>query len=266
MLEFSCSRRDKSRVPILSAKEMDELAEELIADYKPDLIKNPQPIDYEHFLQFYLEADLLYETIARDGLTLGLTSFDHGLTKVYDLEKQEEKDIDVVEGTIILDTRLKSVGQAGRLRFTALHEAGHWWCHKEVYQKDRNQLSLFPEDNRPIIKCRSQSIENFAYKRCDTSDDWMEYQADYMASALAMPKTPFINTARWILKDRGITGNRVILGDDILHDMFALQSFPKYIAEVFGVSRKAAEIKLKNFGFIVEAKEANREVKQETLF
>lgn len=69
MLEFSCSRRDKNRVPIISAKEMDGLAEKLIMDYKPDLIKNPQPIDFENFLQFYLEADLLYETIAQDGLT-----------------------------------------------------------------------------------------------------------------------------------------------------------------------------------------------------
>ena len=164
MLEFSCSRRDKRRVPILSAKEMDELAEELIADYKPDLIKNSQPIDFEHFLQFYLEADLLYETIARDGLTLGLTSFDHGLTQVYDLEKQEEKDIDVVEGTIILDTRLKSVGQADGYALALLKQP--LVGHKEVYEK-RNQLSLFQE-SRPITKCRSQSIENFAYKRCDT--------------------------------------------------------------------------------------------------
>lgn len=165
MLEFSWSKKDKNKVPVMSAKEMDELAEELITDYKPELIKEPQPINYEHFLQFYLEADLLYDTITPDESILGLTSFDQGLTTVYDMGKAQEKDIDVIEGTIILDSRLTTEDQAGRLRFTALHEAGHWWCHKGVYEKNRNQLSLFPEDNQTVIKCRARSVENFAYRR-----------------------------------------------------------------------------------------------------
>ena len=50
MLEFSWRKKDKNNVPVMSAKEMDELAEVLINDYKPALIKEPQPINYEHFL------------------------------------------------------------------------------------------------------------------------------------------------------------------------------------------------------------------------
>jgi Zn-dependent peptidase ImmA (M78 family) len=259
MLKFSCSKKDKNRVPVLSAKEMDILAEALVGDYKPELLKEAQPIDYEHFLQFYLEADLLFDNITADGSILGLTSFDIGQITIYDMENHCGKEIDVVEGTIILDKHLLSVDKAGRLRFTALHEGSHWWCHKDVYAKNRTQGTYFAVNNHPAVKSRTNSLDNFVFRKSAISKDWMEYQAEYMASALAMPKTPFIVTAEKILSGLGIPDGKIITGVDKDCDFFAKLIFPALIAKAFGVSRKAAEIKLWNFGFIQDIHAINHE-------
>lgn len=270
MLQFSWNKKDRHRVPIMSAKEMDELAETLVSDYKPALLKEAQPIDHEHFLEFYLGVSLEYQDIRSDNPhehILGLTAFGDDFARVFDHESGCTKTIKVTEGTIVLHSELLAADQAGRLRFTALHEgAGHWWCHQDYYGIDKNQISLFQDENPRAIMCRSYNLENFAYRKCVTPGDWMEYQADYMASAIAMPKTPFKAVAAEILKKAGIKKKSIVTGVDLDHDGFAFISFPSLIADIFGVSRKAAEIKLKNFGFIKDIAKIREEAKQCKLY
>jgi hypothetical protein len=50
----------------------------------------------------------------------------------------------------------------------------------------------------------------------------MEYQADYMASAIAMPKTPFKVVAKQILDHAGIRAKAIILDEDADTDLFAM--------------------------------------------
>ena len=125
MLEFSWRKTDKNNVPVMSAKEMDELAEMLIHDYKHALIKEPQPINYEHFLEVYLGVNLQYLDITADATILGMTAFDDGRVQVYDHELGREKSIDITKGSVILDNHLLASDKIGRLRFTALHEGGN---------------------------------------------------------------------------------------------------------------------------------------------
>ncbi|WP_028308358.1 ImmA/IrrE family metallo-endopeptidase [Desulfitibacter alkalitolerans] len=270
MLKFSWNKRDKNRVPIMSAREMDELAEELVSDYKPELIKDPQPINYEHFLEFYLGVNLEYQDIRSDNPDehiLGMTAFGDDFALVYDNDAGRMKRIDVREGTVVLNTELLAEEKAGRLRFTALHEgAGHWWCHQDYYGIDKNQLTFFTEERPRAIMCRSYNLENFAYRKCATPVDWMEYQADYMASAIAMPKTPFMAAAANVLKTAGFKERFIVTGVDVEYDIYAELGLPAQIADMFGVSRKAAEIKLKNFGFIKDIKKVKEEAKQRRLY
>jgi hypothetical protein len=187
MLEFSWKRKDRNKVPILSTKDMDMIAELLVNDYNPSILKEPQPINFEHFIEYYLGADLQYQDITSDESILGITSFDDGVATVYDLDEGREKNIKVKEGTIIIDNHLLSADKEGRLRFTALHEGGgHWWCHKDLYTKNKGQMYYdFIDNSHAIIRCRAISIENFSGKRkLVNQDDWMEYQADYMYNEL----------------------------------------------------------------------------------
>ena len=51
MIPFQCSKRDKTRTPILYNEDIWEYAESLIRDYTPSLLNKPAPLNVEHFLE-----------------------------------------------------------------------------------------------------------------------------------------------------------------------------------------------------------------------
>ena len=65
MIEFRWSKVDKknNNTPIISDTEIDDLAEILLRDYNPQLLKEPRRIKFEHFLESYLGANLDYKHI-----------------------------------------------------------------------------------------------------------------------------------------------------------------------------------------------------------
>ena len=66
----------------------------------------------------------------------------------------------------------------GRYRFTLAHEGGgHWRLHREYLARDPNQASLFADHAQPAIVCRSSQ-----------SKERVEWQADFYASCLLMPR------------------------------------------------------------------------------
>lgn len=271
MIKFRPNKVDKKNdnTPILSDSEIDDLAEMLLNDYKPRLLKEPQEINYLHFLESYLGASIAFEDIYyEEGKQpiLGATSFNTELMKVFDRENMCIKPIKLERNTIVIDNYVMTEGKEGLALFTALHEAGHLWLHPGVFTKLSGQISMFNDmELSPIVCCRRSSIENFGKRKAlVTAEDWREHHADYFASAIAMPKSTFIPLAKEIIKDEGISDSIVIEDMDIKHNWFASEEFPDKISEIYGVSKQAAYIKLKKFGFITDThtlKEENRQQK-----
>lgn len=77
MIKFRWSKVDKKdNTPILKDTEIDDLAEMLLEDYKPQLLKEPTPINYLHFLESYLGATIEFMDIYYDKKPIwGATSF-----------------------------------------------------------------------------------------------------------------------------------------------------------------------------------------------
>ena len=271
MIAFKADGVDKKNdnTPILKDTEIDDLAEMLINDYKPQLLKEPREIDYLHFLKYYLGANVAFEDIyyEEDGQPIwGATAFNTGLMKVFDHENMCTKSIKLERKTVVIDNYVMKDGKEGLALFTALHEAGHLWLHPGVFTKLSGQLSMFNDmELSSIVCCRRSSIENFGKRKAlVTAEDWREHHADYFASAIAMPKSTFIPLAKEILKAEGISDNKVIEDMDFKHNCFAKEEFPKKISKVYGVSKQAAYIKLKKFGFITDIytlKEQNKQLK-----
>ena len=63
MIEFHCSKRDKTRTPILYNTEIWEYAEAVVGDYKPRLLKEPGKVNAIYFLESYLGASVDYQDI-----------------------------------------------------------------------------------------------------------------------------------------------------------------------------------------------------------
>lgn len=259
MIKFRPNRVDRknNNTPILSDSEIDDLAEMLLADYKPRLLKEPQEINYLHFLESYLGANIAFEDIyyeEGEQPIFGATSFNTEYMKVFDCENMCIKAIKLESRTIVIDNYVMMEGKEGLALFTALHEAGHLWIHPGVFTKISGQISMFRDmEISPIVCCRRSSIENFGKKKSlETAKDFREHHADYFASAIAMPKSTFIPLAKEIIKAEGISDNIVIEDLDIEHNWFANEEFPNKISKVYGVSKQAAYIKLRKFGFITD--------------
>ena len=128
------------------------------------------PIPVEHLLEFHLGLSLDFDDLhARLGIPL----------------TGDEPD---VLGALWVDSRAVFVDQSldpedrpwleGRYRYTLGHEVGHWQLHRDQLGVSPGQGSLFSREPAPTIICRKSPAK-----------ERIEWQADYFASALLMPRT-----------------------------------------------------------------------------
>lgn len=114
MIEFRPSRVDKkNNTPILKDVEIDDLAEMILYDYKPKLLKEPGPINYLHFLESYLGATIEFKDIYYDDKPIwGATSFnDDEPLKVFDRENMCIKPEKLKRRTIVIDNYVMQEGK-----------------------------------------------------------------------------------------------------------------------------------------------------------
>lgn len=105
-----------------------------------------------------------YACLSSNGNALGKTAFEDGATPIFDKEKQEYVNIETMTGTIFIDESLvKDPALHGRYRYTLAHEMAHWILHRNIFA---NYDETFYETNKKEI----------------------EWQADYLAQSLLMPK------------------------------------------------------------------------------
>jgi Zn-dependent peptidase ImmA (M78 family) len=119
-----------------------------------------------------------------------------------------------------------------------------------------------------VTCCRRSDIESFGrtWKGYRTPEEWREHQADYFASAIAMPKATFVPLVLETLKANGITEGYVIEDAGLKERFFAKEKLTKVIVDAYGVSKSAAYVKLRKFGFIRDTKSLEEENSQFRLF
>lgn len=239
-------KTDVKGVPVLSKEQIDIIAERFIADFCPEALREPQPIDIDSFVLNYLKLKQDFQYLSHCGLFLGMMVFnDTRKVVVYNPMSNRAEYIAAREGTVIIDNILLAQDQEKRYRFTMGHEGSHWICHRNVFWRDPYQTSLFDSPGQAVVQCRAASIEGKSkpYHLWDYKDR-MEWQANYMSSALLMPKSMVMSVYNedWL---REMIDNE----DLFMRSMYKL-SLIHAVAERFNVSIQAAEIRLKNLGLI----------------
>lgn len=85
------------------------------------------------------------------------------------------------DGSIFIDETLdpeENPAREGRYRFTVAHEGcGHWELHRHLFLRGTAQASHFDGESRPEFICRSNQ-----------SKERVEWQADFYASCVLMPR------------------------------------------------------------------------------
>ena len=246
---------EDQRTPVMYDDEIDEFARAIIADYKPALLKEPGKIDAEHFLEHYLGAEVQFHDLYcedPDKPIRAVTAFTKGGVKVFDRENNRVTTIDVPARTVIIDNEVMEPGKEGMALFSGCHEGGHLSLHWDVIvNKNGVPYDKTKNGEAAVICCRRSNIEcaNFTYRE-RTLADWREHQADYYASAIAMPNVTFRPFVNQFLRYHGIYDGHIRVGRNSDLDILAKDLLPDYISELYGVSRRAAGIKLRKCGFV----------------
>jgi hypothetical protein len=167
-------------VPYLSDEVIERDAAALLAEYaraRGVTVRPPIPIEdiVEKHLKLRVEFDDTH--------------------KLFGIPRDPECDADILgaiffdEARIVIDESLdpeENPAKEGRYRFTLAHEGGgHWRLHRHLFAKDPTQAALFGGSAAPSIICRSSQAK-----------EPVEWQADFYASCLLMPRKLIFETWR----------------------------------------------------------------------
>lgn len=162
---------------------------------------------------------------------------------MYDPDKQTVNWQDLGPDTILLSRTLEHLSlEPGKPRFTLMHECAHHLLHKRYFQ--RKAASGSGKAIAHSIQ-RDQIIVPTQEKRAWTDEDRIEWQANYLASALLMPES----RVNRVLIEKGYQEDyfqHVLAGSS---EATVYQQLITRLASIFRVSMTTAKIRLEAVGF-----------------
>ena len=239
-----------SQVPYITNDALDEYAEAVIRDAVPEALTAPCALDAAWFVEFYLGLDVIYKRLRNDRKILAMTAFNAGPVQIFDEETGEPDAIYVRKGTVIIEPSLALARNIHRHRFTYMHEGAHWLIHRKAFAVDNPCGSVGKFEN-PYLAAKEGRID-YSRKQSECTDsERIERQADFLASALLMPKPTLRMAYRKFFSFYDEKPRRVIRGKSTLDNCWAIQ-LPQYVSKIYNVSPRAALIRLEKLGAIVD--------------
>lgn len=246
-------RKTKSGLYILKKEDFDDIASMALKEFQPNMLTKAQPLDVEDFICERLLLDMKTARLSEDGRILGVIAFDDTTYAGFD-SFGRPIEIEMPVGTILLEESLVNDSRhVGRQRFTKMHEASHWICHRQYHVPlyGRNYEFRVKDDNRSIA-CRMERIENpgrsDGASRKWSDIEWEEWQADNLAAALLMPKATFIRAAREVMGSYGIQETDCLYWEK---DLTVSHRIIDDIKNIYEVSKSAVELRMVRCGLLV---------------
>lgn len=210
------STRNKAKVPFLHKQEIDDIAQKL-----------HKKIDYQSGKVSLKEISLLLEK--ENGLQITYQAIDKDI-----LGKLSFNPLEIV---------INSIGEKylGRERFTLGHEIGHFILGHEQFMNGENCLETDLDiENKPEIEIKD--IMN------------MEFQANYFASCLLLPRENFIYDFLIFVGQLGLSsrGYGVLYLDEQPCNLDSYHSVTNKLMNTYSVSKAVVKIRLKNLGLLTE--------------
>jgi Zn-dependent peptidase ImmA (M78 family) len=227
-----CLKYDSDWVPVLSKKQVEDVATELLENYCPQILKRPgmTPV-----------MEIISKLKERTGLEFGYGDLGSiGGLKILGKVSFSKK-------TLWLDRALTSGSLEKRLQFTAAHEIGHWVLHRHSYHKWKFSIGAdgtLDDDEESLCKLIDMSPR-----------DWLEVQANIFAAELIMPKATFeqaVAEAQWEIGIRRNVG-LVWLNGTLSNALDRIRVLEK-LEMVYSTSKQAIDIRLESLGLIARPK------------
>jgi Zn-dependent peptidase ImmA (M78 family) len=178
-----------------------------------------------------------------------MTAFNTGVVQIADEASGKPVPLIVQEGTVIIDPLLMEKRNAARRRFTFMHEGAHWLIHRPAFAVDNPFGSPGVYENQ-YLAAKEGRIDYSRSQKERNDNERIERQADFLASAMLMPKS----TLRMAYKDFFSyyceRPRQIVRGRSKMEDNFSTL-LPEFVADKFGVSKRAALIRLEKLNAIV---------------
>ncbi len=188
-----------------------------------------------------------------DRRILGMNLFGRGRVKIV----VDGKYIDELyeAGTILVSGELEETSPVGRLNFTLAHEFGHSFYHEDYFNphSDNYELDLGAEFSCGLnaSSCKRSIIGEYFGRSLSTTFDWVEWQADYFASCLLMPRDSVS-----AFMERYFLEPKILFS--CAPENFPLSRFPEFqrneivesFQDTYQVSRQAAIIRLRKLKYL----------------
>ncbi len=224
---------------ILSYADIEHIAGAVSEDfYGGTSADNERPFCFpiERFASTYLGLSVAYARLSNDGSVLGVTAYQD--TEYVVRAGDVKKIISLARNQVLLDKSLagfsESISAKRRRRFTLAHEC----VHQILFQLEAQEGTA--ACRKPYALCMARRP-----RLLRTREDWREWQANTLGSALLMPA------------DRLAQAIRELHGELPLafHDGYPTmrsQLIIEHLCSRFSVSRAAMTIRLRQLGFITQ--------------
>lgn len=229
---------------ILKKTDIDNIATMYLKENLPKALDHSDSVDIRHIAEDICYLTVMQKQITKSGSVLGLVAFGDIELPLYNEQNQKEI-VPISEGTVIIEQYLTDEKHIERYRFTLAHEVAHWLLHRTYHSPTNQKYQL--RDSKEYVVCRKQDIE-CSSRQFRTDNDWEEWQADSLAASLLMPREPFTSAFEYTVADNRF--NRDTIYNRISQEKEAI--IKKDLGKMFKVSKKAVEIRLKDFGYIKE--------------
>jgi len=190
---------------------LETIARNALMEYRTSYLNmEPQATPIEKIIENVYGLSIEYKYLTNDARELGRMIYDDGITTYFNKDKDDYELLLVKAGTMLIEAYLLEYAMCyGRLRFTLAHELAHWLIHKKLFSGTGEAAALY---------------------NANKDDDATEWQANYLATAILMPNGQ-IKRCFYTLHSK-CKGQAQIVCE---------------MAKVFEVSKKAMEIRLKDF-------------------
>ena len=177
------------------------------------LNQQPCAVPIETIIEKTFALRIEYQYLTNNARELGRMIYDDGITTYYNRDIMDYALMRVEAGTMMIEaTLLEDENCYGRLRFTLAHELSHYLIHKKIFSGTGTAAALYNND---------------------TDEDATEWQANYLAKAILMPNGQ-VKRCFYALHPKCINRKELV----------------SQMASVFAVSKRAMEIRLKDFALI----------------
>ena len=184
-------------------------------------------LDIEAFLEQYLKAEMDQYCLSLAAGELGVTEFRPGEQPRVKISRALTENADAAN----------RIWEIGRWRFTLAHEAAHILLHRTEIEAAFSQGSLFDAET-PSFCLPAFRDDQYPSAKCDPR----EYQANFSASVLLMPRALFLGVAQPLVRSI-----QTFTAEDFMASP-AYDTVLREVAQRFRVSKTAARIRFETLG------------------